>query len=105
MDRANKNKNKNTQTPVQKFGSAIALVCGDFTVDYEGDKFVFISVKVKNNPNSQYYDIVNVRVPVELYDEMTRLDNITLTCTLSNFYDKKKQSVITTLTAFEYKLN
>lgn len=99
------NKGKSTTTDSTIYGVAVAQIKGTFTVDYEGDKFVFLTTKVKNDPNSKYYDLVSVRVPNELYDEIPKLENILLTCNVSTFYDKSKQTVNTTFTAVRYTLN
>lgn len=101
MERNNKKKTNNN-TPNYTANTAIAVIGGKFEVDYEGDKYIFLSTTVPQPSNPKYYNRIIVRVPVEIYDKVPQLESIIFKCNIDVFFDRKKNATVTTFTAYSY---
>lgn len=102
MERTNKKNTNKSNTPNYTANTATAVIGGKFEVDYEGDKYIFLSTKVPQPSNPKYYTTIIVRVPVEIYDTVPQLESIIFECGIENYFDRKKNATVTTFTAFRY---
>ena len=80
---------------------ATLSVFGEVQNVFEGDKALYLTVKVWND--SEYYSLINISVDYDLADEyeINEGDTIGVTAICSSFFEKRIQRVVPTFTAFE----
>lgn len=68
---------------------AVLSVFGEITSIYEGDKAVYLSIKVWND--SEYYSLINVSVDYDIAEDtdFTEGETIGFKAVCSSFFDKK----------------
>ena len=80
---------------------ATLSVFGEVQNVFEGDKALYLTVKVWND--SEYYSLINISVDYDLADEyeINEGDTIGVMALCSSFFEKRIQRVVPTFTAFE----
>ena len=80
---------------------ATLSVFGEVQSVFEGDKALYLTVKVWND--SEYYSSINISVDYDLADEyeINEGDTIGVTAVCSSFFEKRSQRVVPIFTAFE----
>ena len=80
---------------------ATLSVFGEVQNVFEGDKALYLTVKVWND--SEYYSLINISVDYDLADEhdINEGDKISILATCSSFFEKRIRRVVPTFTAFE----
>ena len=80
---------------------ATLSVFGEVQSVFEGDKALYLTVKVWND--SEYYSLINITVDYDLADEhdINEGDKISILASCSSFFEKRIQRVVPTFTAFE----
>lgn len=80
---------------------ATLSVFGEVQNVFEGDKALYLTIKVWND--SEYYSLINISVDYDLADEyeINEGDTIGVMALCSSFFEKRIQRVVPTFTAFE----
>lgn len=80
---------------------AVLSIYGEVISFYEGDKAVYITIKVWND--SEYYSLINVSVDYDIAEgiSITEGETIGLKTVCSSFFDKKSNRTIPIFTAFD----
>ena len=80
---------------------ATLSVFGEVQSVFEGDKALYLTVKVWND--SDYYSLINITVDYDLADEyeINEGDTIGVMALCSSFFEKRSQRVVPIFTAFE----
>ena len=92
-------RNNKREKPNPKY-IAILSVFGEVQSVFEGDKALYLTVKVWND--SEYYSLINISVDYDLaYEyEINEGDTIGIRATCSSFFEKRSQRVVPIFTAF-----
>lgn len=85
---------KKNESAAAKALTSTAIITGIITDIYEGEKADYITVKT--NTGNKYYDSVKIRDDSGVLEQYNEGDEISVDCTLSTFYDKNKNALITT---------
>lgn len=88
------------EKPNTKYRATLS-VFGEVQNVFEGDKALYLTVKVWND--SEYYSLINISVDYDLADdyEINEGDTIGVMALCSSFFEKRIQRVVPTFTAFE----
>lgn len=80
---------------------ATLSVFGEVQSVFEGDKALYLTVKVWND--SEYYSSINISVDYDLADEyeINEGDEISILAVCSSFFEKRSQRVVPIFTAVE----
>lgn len=98
--RTSAKRNTKRETPNPDY-RAVLSVYGEVTSVYEGDKAVYLSIKVWND--SEYYSLLNVSVDYDIAEEkeISVGAKIGLTAVCSSFFDKNSNRSVPIFSAYE----
>lgn len=98
--KASTKRNTKREKPNPDF-RAVLSVFGEVQSLYEGDKALYLTIKVWND--SEYYSSINISVDYDLADEkeINEGDTIAVKALCSSFFEKRSQRVVPVFNAFE----
>lgn len=98
--KASSKRNTKREKENSKYRATLS-VYGEVQSLYEGDKALYLTVKVWND--SEYYSSINISVDYDLADEheINEGDTIGVKAVCSSFFEKRSQRVVPIFNAFE----